>query len=174
MFVHVNYLFLCGSVKNMRVKTLALIPAVALLTFMVSLPTAQGETNANAANKSDTTINNRVTHASRSAERLPYASPAYNKVFAKDYMYATYGWQGKQFVCLDKLWTHESGWRVNAHNPSGAHGIPQALPGSKMAKFGSNWRNDPAVQIQWGLHYIKHRYSTPCGAWSTWTNKHWY
>ncbi|MDI6105323.1 lytic transglycosylase domain-containing protein [Actinoplanes sp. NEAU-A12] len=72
-----------------------------------------------------------------------------------------------QFSCLNKLWDHESGWNYKATNrSSGAYGIPQAYPGSKMASAGSDWRISPATQITWGLGYIKGRYSTPCGAWS--------
>ncbi|MCU1658566.1 MAG: hypothetical protein JWO57_3222 [Pseudonocardiales bacterium] len=81
---------------------------------------------------------------------------------------AARGWGNDQFSCLVQLWDHESGWRVNAANPSGAYGIPQALPGSKMAAAGPNWQTDAATQITWGLGYIAGRYGTPCGAWSTW------
>jgi hypothetical protein len=72
-----------------------------------------------------------------------------------------------QFPCLDKLWKAESGWNYKAENRgSGAYGIPQALPGSKMASAGSDWKTSPATQIKWGLGYVKGRYKTPCGAWS--------
>jgi len=72
-----------------------------------------------------------------------------------------------QFPCLDKLWKKESGWNYAATNrSSGAYGIPQALPGSKMASVASDWKTNPATQIKWGLGYIEGRYSTPCGAWS--------
>ncbi|GIF16092.1 lytic transglycosylase domain-containing protein [Actinoplanes teichomyceticus] len=72
-----------------------------------------------------------------------------------------------QFACLNKLWNKESGWNYRAENrSSGAYGIPQSLPGSKMAAFGSDWRTNPATQIRWGLDYIKKRYDTPCGAWN--------
>lgn len=86
-------------------------------------------------------------------------------------MMLAYGFGEDQWPCLLSLWNHESGWRVNASNPSGAYGIPQALPGSKM---GTGWQTDAAVQIQWGLGYIKGRYSTPCGAMSAWQSKGWY
>jgi hypothetical protein len=80
-----------------------------------------------------------------------------------------------QFPCLDKLWTKESHWRVNAHNSSsGAHGIPQALPGSKMASVADDWKTNPATQIKWGLGYIEGRYDTPCGAWKHSQNSGWY
>jgi len=70
------------------------------------------------------------------------------------------------FGCLLALWNHESGWRYDAENPSGAYGIPQALPGSKMASAGPDWQTNPATQIEWGLTYIKQLYGNPCGAWA--------
>jgi hypothetical protein len=80
-----------------------------------------------------------------------------------------------QMACLDKLFTKESGWKTSAKNSSsGAYGIPQALPGSKMAVFGSDWQTNPATQISWGLSYIKSKYSTPCGAWSHSQSTGWY
>ncbi|MGW8330861.1 peptidoglycan-binding domain-containing protein [Streptomyces sp. NPDC055897] len=93
-------------------------------------------------------------------------------------MFAAHGWSvSAQFSCLKNLWNGESDWKVYATNPSsGAYGIPQALPGSKMATAGSDWQSDPATQISWGLTYISGRYSTPCGAWSAWQSRspHWY
>ncbi|NUS72875.1 MAG: lytic transglycosylase domain-containing protein [Corynebacteriales bacterium] len=84
------------------------------------------------------------------------------------------GFGTDQMSCLEKLWDKESGWRVNAANPSGAYGIPQSLPGSKMAAYGDDWETNPVPQIKWGLMYIKDRYSTPCGAWSTFQSQGWY
>ena len=85
------------------------------------------------------------------------------------------GWGDDQFVCLDKLWTKESNWRWNAENPSsGAYGIPQSLPGSKMATAGADWQTNPTTQIQWGLGYIAGRYGTPCNAWNHSMEKGWY
>lgn len=86
-------------------------------------------------------------------------------------MMLAYGFGEDQWPCLYNLWMHESGWRVNAGNASGAYGIPQALPGSKM---GTGWQTDAAAQIQWGLGYVKGRYGTPCGAWGIWQNQKWY
>jgi len=82
--------------------------------------------------------------------------------------------QGSQYSCLVSLWNRESGWRVDAENASGAFGIPQSLPGSKMASAGSDWRTNPATQISWGLGYIKQIYGTPCGAWSHEESAGWY
>ena len=89
-------------------------------------------------------------------------------------MAAGYGWGDDQFACLLSLWNRESGWRVNAANSSGAYGIPQALPGSKMASAGSDWETNPATQIAWGLGYISGRYGTPCGAWDHSESSGWY
>ena len=85
-----------------------------------------------------------------------------------------YGFSTSQFACLDDLWNQESGWRWNAENASGAYGIPQALPGSKMASAGADWLTDPTTQIKWGLGYIKAVYGTPCGAWDHEVAYGWY
>jgi hypothetical protein len=87
---------------------------------------------------------------------------------------ASQGMGDDQYACLDYLWTKESGWRVNAYNPSGAYGIPQALPGSKMASAGADWQTNPATQITWGLQYIDARYGSPCGAKAHSVLKNWY
>lgn len=88
-----------------------------------------------------------------------------------------YGFGADQFGCLVQLWTGESDWNYRAANPSsGAYGIPQSLPGSKMASAGADWQTNPATQIRWGLGYIKASYGTPCGALSAWQSRypHWY
>jgi len=93
-------------------------------------------------------------------------SPGSNQGIAKQMAADSYGWGDDQFACLVALWQRESGWSQSAHNPhSGAHGIPQALPGSKMASAGPDWYSDPTTQIAWGLGYISGRYGSPCGAW---------
>jgi hypothetical protein len=90
-------------------------------------------------------------------------------------MLSSFGWSpSSQFGCLVNLWNRESGWNTHASNPSGAYGIPQAKPGSKMASAGSDWQNSARTQIKWGLGYIKSRYSTPCGAWSHSQSTGWY
>ena len=86
-----------------------------------------------------------------------------------------FGWDDSQFDCLDKLWTRESGWQWNATNPSsGAYGIPQSLPGSKMASAGQDWKTNAATQVKWGLGYIQQRYQSPCGAWAHSEATGWY
>lgn len=100
-------------------------------------------------------------------------SPSDAKAIAKQ-MLANRGW-GDQFSCLNNIYTRESGWRVHAENSSsGAYGIPQALPGSKMGSAGNDWQDSAATQIRWGLNYIGSRYGDPCGAWNFWQNNGYY
>ncbi|MYV89701.1 lytic transglycosylase domain-containing protein, partial [Streptomyces sp. SID1034] len=80
-----------------------------------------------------------------------------------------------QFQCFSKIVTHESGWNPSATNSSsGAYGLVQALPGSKMASAGADWKSNPATQIKWGLNYMNDRYGSPCGAWNFWQQNSWY
>lgn len=86
-----------------------------------------------------------------------------------------FGFGADQFSCLDSLYMSESGWRVDADNPSSsAYGIPQALPGNKMASAGDDWETNPVTQIRWGLGYIEDRYGSPCSAWSFKQGNGWY
>ncbi len=86
-----------------------------------------------------------------------------------------YGFSSGQFGCLDSLWQKESGWNYQASNPSsGAYGIPQALPGTKMGTVAADWRTNPATQIKWGLGYIKATYGSPCAAWGHSQANGWY
>ena len=108
-------------------------------------------------------------HLAFSAGRLP--TPAEARIVGWRLAKAR-GWAGmkgqpkKQWTCLVSLWNRESGWKVWADNPaSDAYGVPQALPGWKMAKMGRDWRWNPWTQVRWGLWYIEDRYHTPCGAW---------
>ncbi len=108
-----------------------------------------------------------IEQASRDARRDPRGAA---KVLVADK-----GWSSEQFSCLDRLWTKESNWRVDADNPSSsAYGIPQALPGSKMSSFGDDWETNPVTQIKWGLNYIDDRYGTPCSAWAHSRSHNWY
>jgi hypothetical protein len=84
------------------------------------------------------------------------------------------GMGNDQYSCLVLLWNRESHWSVTAANPDGAYGIPQALPGSKMASAGPDWQTNAKTQILWGLGYITSRYSTPCGAWAHSQSTGWY
>ncbi|MFI9826469.1 transglycosylase SLT domain-containing protein [Streptomyces sp. NPDC051913] len=80
-----------------------------------------------------------------------------------------------QFQCFSNIVDHESSWNYTAVNASsGAYGLFQALPGSKMSSVGDDWRTNPATQIKWGLNYMDSRYGSPCEAWSFWQANHWY
>jgi hypothetical protein len=102
-------------------------------------------------------------------------SPDAARDTARQMAASQYGWGDAQFECLDSLWTKESGWNYQAYNPGGgATGIPQALPGSKMASFGDDWQTNAATQIAWGLDYIARGYGTPCAAWTHSQSVNWY
>lgn len=75
-----------------------------------------------------------------------------------------FGLSASEFPCLVSLWSRESGWNIHASNASGAYGIPQSLPGSKMGSAGPDWQNSAQTQISWGLRYIKNRYGSACAA----------
>ena len=108
---------------------------------------------------------------SASAPATPSGSP--QQIAAA--MLGSFGWSSSEFGCLQSLWNAESGWNPSASNPiSGAYGIPQALPGSKMASAGADWQTNPATQIKWGLGYIKQVYGSPCSAWSHEQSSGWY
>jgi hypothetical protein len=114
---------------------------------------------ANAAAAQATTAK---TTGSSSAAVQPSGSPQQVALA----MLGSFGWSSSQFSCLVSLWARESGWNIYASNPSsGAFGIPQALPGSKMASAGADWQSNAATQIRWGLGYIQQSYGSPCAAW---------
>jgi len=97
------------------------------------------------------------------------------KLVAKAIIAEKYQWGEAQYACLNKLWTKESHWNYKARNKvSGAHGIAQALPATKMEIVGTDWRTNPVTQITWGLKYINERYDTPCKAWSKFKRSRWY
>ncbi|SEG45627.1 hypothetical protein SAMN04489712_105314 [Thermomonospora echinospora] len=110
----------------------------------------------------------------RHAYRQRLARADRNRLLARKIV-RRHGGGPRQYRCLDRLWTSESGWNHRAHNPdSGAYGIPQALPGDKMARSGDDWRTNPRTQIRWGLLYIDIRYGTPCRAWAYFRDNGWY
>ncbi|GAA0579720.1 transglycosylase SLT domain-containing protein [Streptomyces crystallinus] len=114
--------------------------------------------------------------ASRSATRDPASFPVQGsytveqvKAIARQIVPAD------QFQCFSNIVNHESTWNYQAVNAgSGAYGLVQALPGSKMSSAGADWRSNPATQIKWGLNYMNDRYHSPCGAWSFWQANSWY
>jgi hypothetical protein len=116
-----------------------------------------------------------AAEAQAAAEALARVNtPDGARAVAQSMMASKYGWGSDQFQCLNSLWNRESGWNYQAYNPSGATGIPQALPGSKMASVGSDWATNAATQIAWGLDYISRGYGTPCGAWGHSQSSGWY
>ena len=109
------------------------------------------------------------------ATTAPPSDPTAAQATAKS-MLASFGFsESTQWPCLYDIWEQESTWNVYAENPeSGAYGIPQSLPGSKMASAGADWQTNASTQIKWGLGYIKTVYGTPCGAWQNEVNYHYY
>lgn len=109
---------------------------------------------------------------------LPVEAKTYTKKECKQYAYYQVikrGWSLQDYQALDKLWKKESNWNAKAKNKrSGACGIPQALPCSKMKKYGKDYKTNCKVQINWGLNYIRKRYKTPLRAWKHFKKKHWY
>ena len=104
-----------------------------------------------------------VSSVSRQVELA--RTPLGAKKVAKSILLNEYGFSEKEYKCLNRLWTKESHWNYKARNKnSGAHGIPQALPASKMNVISTDWRTNPVTQIRWGLRYISIRYETPCKA----------
>ena len=114
-----------------------------------------------------------VSVVSRQVElaRTPHGA----KKVAKAILLDEYGFAEKQYTCLSQLWTKESNWNYKSRNKkSGAHGIPQALPASKMSVISTDWRTNPVTQIRWGLRYISIRYETPCKALAKHKRSNWY
>ncbi|MBG0855638.1 transglycosylase SLT domain-containing protein [Streptomyces spinoverrucosus] len=104
------------------------------------------------------------------AHAAPAASPTQAKAIAKKMIP-----DAAQFNAFSKIVEHESGWDIDATNPSsGAYGLVQALPGNKMATAGSDWKTNAQTQIEWGLDYMKSRYGSPVGAWNFWQANGWY
>ena len=102
-------------------------------------------------------------------------TPLGAKKVAKSILMDEYGFAEKEYKCLNQLWTKESNWNYKARNKnSGAHGIPQALPATKMNVVSTDWRTNPVTQIRWGLRYISIRYETPCKAWAKHKRSNWY
>ncbi|WP_336205601.1 transglycosylase SLT domain-containing protein [Nonomuraea sp. LPB2021202275-12-8] len=142
-----------------------------VLLLSATLMAAGGATAAQAQSSQTgaTSAGSTTTAASKAVKRA-----GKNKALART-MVAKRGWAASQFSCLARLWAKESGWNHRAGNrSSGAYGIPQALPGHKMATKGRDWRTNPRTQIAWGLSYIKQRYGTPCRAWGHFQSHNWY
>ncbi len=130
----------------------------------------------NASGRDGFTVTEPVVEAPASASAPAAGVPDPGTAQAIAYaMLQARGWGDDEYSCLVALWDRESHWNIYAFNESsGAYGIPQALPGEKMAAAGSDWQTNPATQITWGLSYISGRYDTPCGAWAHSEEKGWY
>jgi len=114
-----------------------------------------------------------VSSVSRQVELA--RTPLGAKKVAKSILLNEYGFSEKEYKCLNSLWTKESHWNYKARNKSsGAHGIAQALPATKMNVVSTDWRTNPVTQIQWGLLYISERYDSPCAAWNKWRRSNYY
>lgn len=133
--------------------------AAAQQTATSTSGSGSGSSSSNSASGGGTTVS------------LPAPNPGSAQSIAMN-MLSSYGFgpdssSNPQYGCLVNIWNRESGWNYQAENPySGAYGIPQALPGDKMASAGADWQTNPATQIKWGLGYIQSIYGTPCGAWN--------
>ena len=135
--------------------------------------TAQATQNTATQNTATQNTGTAQPTPSATASAAPVASGSPQQIAQA--MLASFGWSSSQFSCLDPLWAHESGWSVTAYNAgSGAYGIPQALPGSRMASAGPDWQTNAATQIRWGLEYIKGTYGSPCAAWDHEQATGWY
>ena len=131
---------------------------------------AASELQAAAQKKTQTTATSMTSVSS-----TPVGSATDPREIARQMMLSMYGWGDSEFGCFDNIIMHESKWSITGTNPtSGAYGIPQALPGSKMATAGADWKTNPATQITWALGYVQGRYSTACGAWSFKSAHGWY
>jgi hypothetical protein len=123
---------------------------------------------------SNTAISSETTGGTSVATLAAPANPSAAQLTAKSLL-ASFGFSSSQWSCLYSLWERESTWNVYAENAaSGAYGIPQSLPGDKMASAGADWQTNPATQIRWGLGYIKSVYGTPCGAWQNEVDRGYY
>lgn len=143
---------------------------------VVAETVALEEADAEAKAKAKREAQRKAEAERKAAEALAAANtPAGAQATAQSMAAERYGWGADQFGCLLSLWNKESGWNYQASNPSsGAYGIPQSLPGSKMATVGADWATNATTQIAWGLDYISRAYGTPCAAWGHSQATNWY
>lgn len=165
-----------GSVGALRVAlSAAQVEAVAKAAAEQAAAQAAAEAAAAAAAQAQAEAE-AAAAAARAAELAAAANtPEGAQAVAAEMAAAQYGWGADQFSCLQSLWTKESGWNYQAYNANGgATGIPQALPGNKMASAGADWQTNAVTQIAWGLGYISSVYGTPCSAWGHSQATDWY
>ena len=155
-------------------QTLIEMTAAAKTLSVAAKPTMTDPEQILEAQDSNTSSSSQTTGGTGVATLAAPANPTAAQATAKA-MLASFGFGTDQWSCLYSLWERESTWNVYAENAaSGAYGIPQSLPGDKMASAGADWQTDAATQITWGLGYIKQVYGTPCGAWSNEVNYGYY
>jgi hypothetical protein len=157
-----------------RQEMIVMSEASRTLTVVAKPKMATPQTAMSSGSSSDTSASDGSAGSSgTSVPAEPPPAPGTAKSIAYN-MLGSFGFSTSQFSCLDDLWTQESGWNVDAENASGAFGIPQALPGSRMASAGPDWQTDASTQIRWGLGYIQDTYGTPCAAWAHEEADNWY
>jgi hypothetical protein len=166
LFQSIDGLGSSGSVALLVQERQTLIEMTAAAkTLSVASKPAMTDPDQIIANSS-TSDSGETTGGTSVATTAPPSDPTAAQATAKS-MLASFGFsESTQWPCLYDIWEQESTWNVYAENPeSGAYGIPQSLPGSKMASAGADWQTNAATQISWGLGYIKSVYGTPCAAW---------
>lgn len=177
LFQSIDGLGHSGSVALLEQErqTLIEMSAAAKTLTVAAKPAMANPEQILAAQGSGTSSSSMTTGGTGVATTAPPSNPTAAQATAKA-MLADFGFSAStQWPCLYDLWEQESTWNVYAENPvSGAYGIPQSLPGDKMATAGADWQTNPATQIKWGLGYIKSVYGTPCGAWQNEVNYHYY
>lgn len=157
----------------------ALAVAVADYSEKLESQVAEVRTNLNTAVAQKQAADAAAAQEAAAAQAAAEAQAAANtpdgaRAAAQHIMASQYGWGDDQFQCLNSLWNKESGWNYQAYNSSGATGIPQALPGDKMATVAADWETNATTQITWGLGYISSVYGTPCSAWGHSQATDWY
>ncbi len=191
-----NFVIAISALKRSRSTIVALWAVVTSMLFLsMAQPSAYGlefpmTTQLNLPESKNLTIKTQVLELDQSvsinisemaivaglARQVELArQPMGAKVVTRDIMSSEYNWGDDQYSCINRLWTKESHWNYQAHNyRSGAHGIAQALPATKMEVISDDWRTNPVTQIRWGLHYIDLRYEDPCNAWAKWRSHRYY
>ena len=155
-------------------QTLIQMTAAAKTLSVASKPTMTDPEQILEAQNSNTASSSQTTGGTGVTTLAAPANPTAAQATAQA-MLASFGFSSSQWSCLYSLWERESTWNVYAENASsGAYGIPQSLPGDKMASAGADWQTDASTQIRWGLGYIKSVYGTPCGAWQNEVNYGYY
>lgn len=154
------------------------VASLALATAVAVPSSGLGVTAAAATPSKPSTASRSIDAKAAVAElKSPHrrGTKKHSQWYAKQYMQVRYGWGESQQAAIINLWMKESGWNHKSSNgSSGAYGIPQSLPGGKMASHGKDWRTNPETQIRWGLSYIKGRYGSPNKAWSHFRSHNWY